>query len=247
MKKFFKWFGISLAIVIVLAVAGPVLLWKILTFSETHEWQQKITVQVETPAGLVSGSSVTHVVYTFNPNFFAVIGPSGGNPYKLTGEAVVVEVLPGKYLFALLTGAESKGRTEIISRVFSPKTANHGKKDAALRYHEGLKPGDKMVLPVDFYPMLVTFTDINDPASVKRAEPTNLERYFGAGVTLKAIVLEITDEPVTEGWVDEVLGWWEEYRRNHYRLNGKKCVACPVKSENIADLIGPSLFKIIGK
>ena len=57
------------------------------------------------------------------------------------------------------------------------------------------------------YPLLVTFGDINDPASVKKVDPNDLAATFGPGYTLKSITLEITDEPVTTGKVEDVLGW----------------------------------------
>ena len=50
-------------------------------------------------------------------------------------------------------------------------------------------------------------------------------------------MFEVTDEPVTERVLETVLGWLDEYRANQWRLNGKKCVACPITSENLADLL----------
>ncbi|MEP4423828.1 MAG: hypothetical protein ABJ354_20510, partial [Nitratireductor sp.] len=57
------------------------------------------------------------------------------------------------------------------------------------------------------YPLLVTFTDIADPTTVRRVDPDDLAATFGPGVALKRITLEITDEKVTEGRVKAVLGW----------------------------------------
>jgi hypothetical protein len=56
------------------------------------------------------------------------------------------------------------------------------------------------------YPLLVTFTDTNDPKSVQRVDPANLAASFGVGVRLKRIVVEKTDEAVTVG-IRERLGW----------------------------------------
>jgi len=79
--------------------------------------------------------------------------------------------------------------------------------EVTLQFYRGLKPGDKIALPDDHYPLLVTFTDINDPASVQRVDPDDLVAHFGPGVKLKTITLEITDEPVTGGQIEKVLGW----------------------------------------
>ena len=55
--------------------------------------------------------------------------------------------------------------------------------------------------------MLVTFGDINVPASVKLVDPKNLAASFGPGYRLKDMTLEITDEAMTEGRVESVLTW----------------------------------------
>lgn len=63
------------------------------------------------------------------------------------------------------------------------------------------------------YPLLVTFTDITDPTTVNQVDPTNLAATFGPGVSLKRITLQITDEPVTEGKIESVLGWLDDLKK----------------------------------
>ncbi|MDR4487070.1 MAG: hypothetical protein R3B83_06040 [Nitrospirales bacterium] len=58
--------------------------------------------------------------------------------------------------------------------------------------------------------LLVTFTDLTDPTTVKKVDPENLAATLGPGVSLKRITLEITDEPVTEGKIEQVLGWLDD-------------------------------------
>ncbi|MDR4487060.1 MAG: hypothetical protein R3B83_05990 [Nitrospirales bacterium] len=65
----------------------------------------------------------------------------------------------------------------------------------------------KTEIPRSHYPLLVTFTDLTDPTTVKVVDPENLAATFGPGVSLKRLTLEITDEPVTEGKIESVLGW----------------------------------------
>jgi hypothetical protein len=62
-------------------------------------------------------------------------------------------------------------------------------------------------LPVEDYPLLVTFTDITDPTTVTRVDPANLSATFGPGVSLTSVTLAVTEDPVTEGRVEAVLGW----------------------------------------
>ncbi len=47
--------------------------------------------------------------------------------------------------------------------------------------------------------MLVRFRNIRDPSSVETVDPDNLAKSFGAGVRLKRITVQITDDPVTSG------------------------------------------------
>ncbi|MBN8632473.1 MAG: hypothetical protein J0L76_16665 [Rhodobacterales bacterium] len=59
--------------------------------------------------------------------------------------------------------------------------------------------------------MLVTFDDIAKPETVQRVDLEDLAAVFGEGVRLKAVTLEITEEAVTEGQVEGVLGWLGPY------------------------------------
>ena len=68
-----------------------------LTGCERYAWHQKLTVTVETLEGEVSASSVSAV--SWRKQWIRWDGM--GWYYDLTGEAVVVEVTPGRYLFAL--------------------------------------------------------------------------------------------------------------------------------------------------
>lgn len=207
-----------------------------------YSWHQKLTVTVETPAGEVSASAVSAV--SWRKQWFDWDGM--GWSYGLTGEAVVVEVTPGRYLFALLKGA---GTTEYMGSVAAASIAGREGRvlDEALfsevHYRRGRAAG-VIDVPEFQYPMLATFDDITKPETVREVDPEHLATVFGDGVRLKAVTLEITREPMTEGRVEGVLGWIDEYKGNQWRLNGEKCVACPISSESLADLISTDLFTV---
>ena len=80
----------------------------------------------------------------------------------------------------------------------------------------------KLDLPQWLYPMLVTFTDIDDPSSVQRVDPANLAASFGPGVTLKRITVEVTKDPVTTG-IEKRLGpgFWKNWGRIRKAEMGK--------------------------
>ncbi|MDH5587790.1 MAG: hypothetical protein OEZ05_14320 [Nitrospirota bacterium] len=210
-------------------------------FFNSYSWHQKMTIEVEVDGQLYSGSSVVEVqVGQSDP-----ITERLGYPlaFGARGEAAFVE-LPGKrYLFALLDGGppDSGPQTNALN-IFKDELPSKGMERFAILSESQFKRD----IPRSHYPLLVTFTDITDPTTVKKVDPANLAVIFGSGVSMKRLTLEITDEPVTEGKIESVLGWYWEYRENGFRLNGKKCIACPVSSENFADLIGTGEFKIGG-
>jgi hypothetical protein len=188
---------------------------------ERYEWRQKITVTVETPAGDVSGASVSAVGWQEH----SIRTDGMGWDYDVTGEAVVVEVTPGRWLFALLKGA---GTTEYMGSVAPASISGQEGRviDAALFAEVRAKRGraaGPITVPEDQYPMLVTFADIADPASVELVDPTDLAASFGPGVRLKSVVLEVAEEPVTEGKVEGVLGDLEEIgRKGPYPIESPK-------------------------
>ena len=93
--------------------------------------------------------------------------------------------------------------------------------------------GVRTVQPED-YPMLVTFADVNDPASVMLVDAANLAATFGPGYRLQSITLEITDEKVTKGEVEEVLGWINSFHDKS--LDGNDIITLQAKNRLANDL-----------
>lgn len=168
----------------------------------SYEWNQKVTVVVETPHGEQSGSSIQSVSYRKLGQSVPLEGNSSG--WQVEGEAVVVELPGGRYLFALLKGETVYGDVHhVLPSVVYPTTGP--RTHEALSRAAGQSAGTALPVEGRNRPLLVTFTNINDPASVRRVDPGNLAATFGPGYVLKAITLEITKEPVTAGLVRSVL------------------------------------------
>lgn len=64
----------------------------------TFWWNQKLTVTIGTPNGDRVGSAVMSLSITYTPT----LGFPGGSSTKISGEATVVDLGDGKYLFALI-------------------------------------------------------------------------------------------------------------------------------------------------
>ena len=163
-------------------------------------WKQKITVVVSTPDGVRTRSSVTTARLTLKNTR---IIPQSGSGYLVSGEAAVVEIVPGKYLFALLK------RMPTVSEIY------HVPPDQI-----GQKIGSTIELPQQSWPMLVAFRNVNDPSTVIEITPKNIETVFGSGVAINNIRFSLTKDTRTKG-IDSVLPWRCELAQKGARLNGK--------------------------
>ena len=174
-----------------------------------HVWNQKTTLTVETPNGPVSGSGVIEVTAWF----YDPPDPMTGREvhYEYRGEAAAVEVLPGQWLFALIGNPAEMIYHASPDALGGIDRGDRGAWLAAIPDHEGA-----VTLTGRTLPRLVTFADIDDPASVALVDPENLAASFGPGVRLTSVTLEVTEEPVTEGRVEEVLDWWLTLRSGPY-------------------------------
>ncbi|MBL8562179.1 MAG: hypothetical protein JNN06_07855 [Gemmobacter sp.] len=196
---------------------------------KTWTWHQKLSVTVITPDGPKTSSSVLwgHL----HDHSDAWLPDARGASTSVRGEGVAIEVTPGRYLF--VTQTELPSIFQVLFPGVSPLEA--------VKVMES--PSEAKPVPPDLYPMMMTFGRLDDPASVRRVDPNNLEAEFGPGVKIQVIELSLTDEPITDGAMIKILPWLDEYRENAWHLNGTKCITCPVRSENLADLISADSFK----
>ena len=173
-----------------------------------YTWHQKMTLEVEVDSQLYTGSSVVKV----NVGQSDPITQGLGYPLQFgaRGEAAFVELPGTRYLFALLSGGppDSGPQTNAVN-IFKDRLPQRGIERFAVLSKSRLKQD----IPHSHYPLLVTFTDITDPKTVQQVEPENLAATFGPGVSLKRITLGITDEPVTEGKIERVLGWLNDLKK----------------------------------
>jgi hypothetical protein len=194
--------------VVVLVTSGLV------ACSKSHSWNQKLTVTIETPNGIRTGSAVTRVSAKVGGQSIlsqAIVS------YYVEGEATIVDLGNGKYLFALLSNGGDYTPTEYwAQRAFRNQLVGdldpyRDEKEQLSEFFEKLGASSlSSTLLLDQYPLLVTFTDLNDPKSVKAIEPDNLSDTFGPGYKLKSITIETTDEDVTKGRVEKLLGWMNQ-------------------------------------
>jgi hypothetical protein len=181
----------------------------------TTSWNQRLTVIVDTPAGEVRGSSVVKIsnTETMGP---LVLMEARGVRSKTRGEAVALEVLPGRWLFALLSG-DDDGKGNAGQLVYHAFRLGEGREIGTRSYRSNMhdlraQPRDTPApIPPEAYPLLVTFDDITKPETVREVDPSNLAATFGEGVRLRGMTLEVTADKVTKDRLEKLLEWLGAY------------------------------------
>lgn len=202
LQKIEKWH-----VVLVLLILSPYLLGVTGIFA-TGTWRYKMTVVVETPEGIKTGSAVRQLSDTDMFDIINFPGTGWGPDFK--GEAVVVDLGKRGYLFAVL---DTNPQYEFYGMFSNP----HGKSTPkGINYYNWHVDREKKIydpLTYPSYPTFLTFTDLNDPKSVQLAYKTemvgghgsgkykitdNMAELFGEGVTIKEVSIQRTIKPVTD-------------------------------------------------
>lgn len=218
MKQYFIIILILISIGIALVVAA-----ENLKGEKSFSWRYKMTVEIETPEGLKTGSAVREVTVHFIPNPSA---KSGYNDYvDMKGEAVVVDLGQKGKIFAVQNFQDH-------ARPFYLFDGPPGRTIKGAEFYSKLQA--KAEIDPKQYPMFVSFKDINDPLSVqlvygeKANDPykvppyifqDNFEKIYGSGYKLKRVIIEMTDEPVTYK-IKALLPWLTT--RTTGRLDGNR-------------------------
>ena len=190
-----------------------VVVWGIVIFAILMVWnfvyptgitRYKITVTIETPEGIKTGSAVREYFVQKTPEPLDTITPHT----RVKGEAVVVDLGERGVVFAVM------GTDDYWVLWNSFPTDAGALTIEGIKYYRSFK-GEQKTIALKDRPMLVTFTDIKDPKTVTpvyRVVGTPIpssskytydvedkfEELFGEGVALKDITIETTNEPVTD-------------------------------------------------
>lgn len=211
------------------ALTQVILLSLFLSGCGAYKVTDRLTVVVDTPDGQKSASSVLEA--RFWPAIIEQQHPYLFFPtYEMQGEAVALEVTPGRYLF--VTFKDLRYPWEIFL------SSNWETVKEFIIRAEGML-GQKQVLKPEQYPWLVTFGDLKVPTSAKRVEPGNLAATFGPGYRLVEISMTITDELVTEGRIEKLLKWLPGFKT---QLDGDTLLSIDAPNR-VANSLSPLSFK----
>lgn len=195
-------------------------------------WRYKMTVTVETPEGIKTGSAVREITVKTGP----ALTPESHAIVEVKGEAVVVDLGQHGTLFTLLDGDDAY---RVVFNVFP--FGGGGTTREGVEYYSHLKNAKASLVEKKNIPTMVTFKDIKDPKSVIAVDRANLAGTFGTGVTLKDVTIEMTDEDMT--WdVGKYLDWLPEIEARKARLNGSTSIA--ISTNELSDNLGSGSFRI---
>lgn len=194
-----------------------------------------MTLVVETPSGIVEGSSVVEVNATYCPDGCGLAGDVIGS-FNYRGEAVAVEVLPGRWLFALI---DTPG--ELIYHARPDLFGDIRRSDRGAWARLIPDETEPMELIGNLRPRLVTFVDISDPVTVAAVDPDDLAATFGDSVRLIAVTLEVSDETSDGNQIHSALPWLCDHLDPYRRLDGR---SGPISGNGLAERLGPGYFFI---
>ena len=187
MKKSLLWIiGICLA---------AVLLWR--NAHPTYYWTQRETIKVEISGKVYTGSGIVECSVQIMPQ---ILPESGTLKYSKRGEATVVELPDGRYLFGLITGA-----CGLPFALFKDKYDSSAANQVLSGLHVIPNLREVREVPLDnpnLHPMLVMFDDISDPSTIKQITVESVSEYVGAKEVIVNISVEMNPEYMYTGKID---------------------------------------------
>jgi hypothetical protein len=173
----------------------------------SYAHRYRLTIEIETPDGVRSGSSVIEVT---RRDVTWILIAQGRHEFDVRGEAPFVDLGANRHVIAIMAHGP---RAENVSQMISLPIEAYGYykwDEAAWSHHAKMKGPVELTPPL--IPTLVTFSDSADPKSAKvvygvhvtrsrrtpRVEVVDrLTEQFGPGVRFKRGLLETTTEPLS--------------------------------------------------
>jgi hypothetical protein len=175
----------------------------------TYTYRYRLSVEVGTPDGLRTGSSVIEVRYETLPDV------NGRNHVsRIFGEAIFVDLGQGKNLIALLAAGPSgedvdyPGRIVFVAFNLDGNDPDTPKRLPQLRGKRNLDIDHSSLYEVTkrFLPTFVTLTDLTNPSTVRVAPFGLFDETFGASFKLRTVAIEMTTDPITKG-IENKIPW----------------------------------------
>jgi hypothetical protein len=169
----------------------------------------RLTVEVETPAGIKSASGIMSV----HPDR----GYSRSGHTATHGDAIFVDLGGGRNLVALMAHLDKTVDLDGVNYVALRAYKAAGRDNVS--FNEMNRMTGTVPVTGTLIPVLVTFTDVSDPRTARAVPPDDLETTFGKGFRLHGVSAEVVPngfwpldfggalgEPVSRG-IETKLPW----------------------------------------
>lgn len=187
--------------ILALVAVAIYLAWTIAYPTYTHRY--RLTIEIDTPDGLRSGSSVIEVSTRPIPELLMPLFYASGSS-KPKGEAIFIDLGQSRNVVALLAfGTDAQAQHSMAGLAFSA-FRSPGVNPDNLKRMSRLK--GRADLPGGLIPTLVTFDDPADPKSVHVVPLEAFATVFGPGFRFRNAWIEMTHDEVTTG-IDRKLPW----------------------------------------
>jgi hypothetical protein len=152
------------------------------------KYRFRMTVEVQTPQGIKTGSSVYEVWAAANAA--RMFPEERARDWGVKGEALVIDLSTGPVFVLLKTDDAMRPDLALMSMTALDPDFDNDVVESAARIagHWSTRRG---AVPRAVWPMMVRFGDINDPKTMERVDPT--------AIGVKRIALETTGDAVTTG------------------------------------------------
>jgi hypothetical protein len=193
-----------IAVCVVALIGGAIVLSYVAFPTYTHRF--RLTVEVETPEGVKSGSSVMQSSRIDNG---AMPLPGRRFNIEFKGEAVFVDLGQGRNLVALLGFGQYGG---VVDRIGTLALEAWKLPDSTEAWATISSRRGPVELTGNLIPTLITFADRGDPKTASLVRLNEFGRVFGAGTNFRRAWIEVTDNPVTWG-VEANLPWVNDHQQ----------------------------------
>lgn len=184
--------------------------------TEYPAYRYRLTVEVDTPEGVRTGSSVIEVrTFKIGPESLAA---ANGIVMKISGEAVRVDLGKRGSIYALLRSAQMQEwahRAMLLSlpSPFAELALDEKEQPALFKQLLGkvfvvprwLRRNGGIAKPSG-YPLLARFHNEQDSTTIEELNPDDLSEQLGPGVRLRRMTVEITNDHVTSQ-ISNFLPW----------------------------------------
>ncbi len=198
----------------------------------TYSYRFRIVIEVDTPQGVKSGSSVLQVTTVQYPRWLTL----GANSTEtwVRGEAVFVDLNNGRAVMGLLAFGQEGASTHVADVPVQAflQTSSRGRGYQPEWTRSISRVSENAILTGAQCPLLLVCVKFEDPRSCQIADASELASALGEGFAFRRSWIEVTQLPITRRlkgsvpWVgshQEALSVWRQatsFSRRHPAMHG---------------------------